>query len=82
VQGEHKISRGYLPSATYSSHYVLNPVAAGLIRRSLRRHTIEGEQQIEAMASQVSPFRAESSELQGAIAGIRTNQNAQQAQAE
>ncbi|HFB2048655.1 MAG TPA: hypothetical protein TECP_01015 [Hyphomicrobiaceae bacterium MAG_BT-2024] len=25
AQGEHKLSRGYLPTPTYSSHYILNP---------------------------------------------------------
>jgi predicted N-acyltransferase len=25
AQGEHKISRGYLPSTTYSAHYIVNP---------------------------------------------------------
>ena len=25
AQGEHKISRGYLPTTTYSAHYIVDP---------------------------------------------------------
>ena len=31
AQGEHKISRGYLPSPTYSSHYIVDPTFRSMV---------------------------------------------------
>ena len=31
--GEHKIQRGYVPSLTYSLHYMTNPGFAGVVAR-------------------------------------------------
>ena len=33
AQGEHKISRGYMPTTTYSAHYIADPGAAPRDRR-------------------------------------------------
>ena len=56
AQGEHKVSRGYLPAPTYSAHYISNPsfrraVAAFLDeeRPAIRRHM--------AALAEESPFR-------------------------
>ncbi|KAK9837165.1 hypothetical protein WJX81_007626 [Elliptochloris bilobata] len=37
AQGEHKIQRGYLPSKTYSSHYIRDPMLRGAVANFLRR---------------------------------------------
>jgi predicted N-acyltransferase len=56
AQGEHKIQRGYLPSATYSAHWIAHP---GL-RRAVRDHL---DQERPAMVAEIaallhlSPFR-------------------------
>jgi predicted N-acyltransferase len=56
AQGEHKIQRGYLPSATYSAHWIAHP---GL-RRAIADHLArERTMMLAEMAalSQLSPFR-------------------------
>jgi predicted N-acyltransferase len=56
VQGEHKISRGYLPTTTYSAHYIIDPGLRRAIDDFLRRErayvTAAGEE-----LAQVAPFR-------------------------
>jgi uncharacterized protein len=37
AQGEHKIARGYLPSATYSAHYIADPALRRAIADYLKR---------------------------------------------
>jgi predicted N-acyltransferase len=37
AQGEHKISRGYMPTTTYSAHYILDPALRRAIEDFLRR---------------------------------------------
>src|SRR4030088_1429027 len=37
AQGEHKISRGYLPTTTYSAHYILDPALRRAIEDFLKR---------------------------------------------
>ncbi len=56
AQGEHKIQRGYLPSPTYSAHFISNP---GL-RRAIGDHLARERPAVEAeMAGlmTLSPFR-------------------------
>ncbi len=56
AQGEHKIQRGYLPSATYSAHWIAHP---GL-RRAIGDHLARERPAMEAeMAGlmELSPFR-------------------------
>jgi predicted N-acyltransferase len=56
AQGEHKIQRGYLPSATYSAHWIAHP---GL-RRAIGDHLArERPAMIAEMAAlmELSPFR-------------------------
>ena len=59
AQGPHKIQRGYLPSFTYSNHYVvhegLRDAVAGFLARE-RRHMELEKRHIE----EASPFRRES----------------------
>ncbi len=58
AQGEHKIQRGYLPSPTYSAHWIANP---GL-RRAIGDHLARERPAMEAeMATlmEFSPFKEE-----------------------
>jgi predicted N-acyltransferase len=56
VQGEHKISRGYLPTTTYSAHYIVDPGLRRAIDDFLKRErayvTAAGEE-----LAQSAPFR-------------------------
>jgi predicted N-acyltransferase len=58
AQGEHKISRGYLPTTTYSAHYILDPALRRAIEDFLTRErayvAAAGEELTEA-----APFRKE-----------------------
>ena len=56
AQGEHKISRGYLPTTTYSAHYILDPglrrAIADFLKRERAYVAAAGEELAEA-----APFR-------------------------
>jgi uncharacterized protein len=56
AQGEHKISRGYLPTTTYSAHYIVDPALRRAIEDFLKRErayvAAAGEELAEA-----APFR-------------------------
>jgi uncharacterized protein len=58
AQGEHKISRGYLPVTTYSAHYIVDPGLRRAIDDFLKRErayvAAAGEEMAEA-----APFRKE-----------------------
>ena len=59
AQGQHKIQRGYLPSPTYSAHWIRD---AGFKRAvedfvARERHAVEHE--MEALEDALSPFREE-----------------------
>ncbi len=43
AQGEHKISRGYLPSTTYSSHYIADPTFRSAVGHFLDRESMDIE---------------------------------------
>jgi len=58
AQGEHKISRGYLPTFTYSAHYIRDPNFRTAVEEALQQ---EREQVIYTTAMltiQESPFKA------------------------
>jgi len=58
AQGQHKIARGYLPTAVYSAHYISDPGLSGAVARFLeeeRRH-VQGE--MDWLVEEYSPFRA------------------------
>lgn len=57
AQGEHKVSRGFLPTATYSSHWVAHPAFRQAIRRHLAVERQAMVEYIEEMRSH-SPYRA------------------------
>ena len=57
AQGEHKIQRGYLPSYTYSSHYVRDQQVSGAIEDFLRRENIQNQYRLQMLTQQISPFK-------------------------
>ena len=57
AQGEHKIQRGYLPSYTYSSHYVRDPQVSAAIEDFLYRENAQNQYRLHALTQQVSPFK-------------------------
>jgi predicted N-acyltransferase len=56
AQGEHKIQRGYLPSPTYSAHWIRDAGFRRAVADFLVRETEAVEEQIEDLA-ELSPFR-------------------------
>ncbi|QQS12862.1 MAG: N-acetyltransferase [Rhodospirillales bacterium] len=58
AQGEHKIQRGYLPTPTYSAHWIRDPRFRDAVARFLDEERPEVEKSIEALAA-YSPFRRE-----------------------
>lgn len=62
AQGEHKIARGFLPTKTYSSHWLRNSHFQELIERYLKQEREYLQQQCEQLM-QASPYRNESTDL-------------------
>jgi uncharacterized protein len=58
AQGEHKIQRGYLPTPTYSAHWIRDAGFRRAVADFLVRETAAVEEQIEDL-SELSPFRHE-----------------------
>jgi len=60
AQGRHKIQRGYLPTATYSAHWIRDPNFRKAVANFLERETVAAAQEI-ALLMEESPFRKEES---------------------
>lgn len=58
AQGEHKIQRGYLPTLTYSAHWVRDPGFAAAVSNYLDRERVLVDEEI-AQLMEESPFRRE-----------------------
>jgi len=58
AQGEHKIQRGYLPTATYSAHWIADAGFAGAVEHFLARERPAVEREIAALED-YSPFKEE-----------------------
>ena len=61
AQGEHKLARGYMPTATYSSHYIPNPS----FRRAISSYLDEERSYVERsreMLAQYGPYRRDTDE--------------------
>lgn len=56
AQGEHKIARGFLPTPTYSAHWIANPMFKDAIHDFLQRE-IPGMQHYIQQLQQHSPFK-------------------------
>jgi uncharacterized protein len=57
AQGEHKIQRGYLPTPTYSAHWIRDANFAGAVEDFLRRERRALESEMVALETELSPFR-------------------------
>ena len=57
AQGQHKIARGYLPTAVYSAHHIADRALRAPVARFLEeeRRNIQGE--MDWLAEECSPFR-------------------------
>jgi predicted N-acyltransferase len=58
AQGQHKIARGYLPTAVYSAHYIADTGLRHAVARFLEeeRRAVQGE--MDWLAEEYSPFKA------------------------
>jgi predicted N-acyltransferase len=58
AQGQHKIQRGYLPTPTYSAHWIRDPNFRAAVAGFLKRETAVAAHEIAALMEE-SPFRRE-----------------------
>jgi uncharacterized protein len=61
AQGEHKLSRGYLPTTTYSAHYIADPA----LRRAIADYLARERSYVEAAGRELAaaaPFRKDLAE--------------------
>jgi len=58
AQGQHKIARGYLPTAVYSAHFIADPALAKAVARFLEAERREVQGEMDWLAEEYSPFRA------------------------
>ena len=57
AQGEHKLQRGYLPSLTYSSHYIASDPLRTAVDRFLQHERAQIDYTMEALLQHVSPYK-------------------------
>lgn len=57
AQGEHKIQRGYLPSPTFSSHYLPDPNFREAVDEFLRRETMRMKMTLAILDEDANPFK-------------------------
>lgn len=57
AQGEHKITRGYLPEPVYSAHWIADPALRKPVERFLEQERRGVQNEIEWLADAYSPFR-------------------------
>ncbi|WP_376875467.1 GNAT family N-acetyltransferase [Albirhodobacter sp. R86504] len=58
AQGEHKLARGYLPTPTYSAHFITNPSLRDAIGRFLAAERAATGEDIEVL-TEMGPFRSQ-----------------------
>ena len=58
AQGQHKIARGYLPTAVYSAHYIADSGLRRAVARFLEEERREVQGQMDWLAEEYSPFKA------------------------
>src|SRR5712691_10082551 len=56
AQGQHKITRGYLPITTYSAHYIVDPALRRAVADFLRHERAHVAAEVEELA-ETAPFR-------------------------
>jgi uncharacterized protein len=59
AQGQHKIQRGYLPSPTYSAHWIRDPGFAEAVADFCRREQRAIENEMEELEEGLSPFKCQ-----------------------
>jgi predicted N-acyltransferase len=59
AQGQHKIARGYLPSAVYSAHWIADPMLREPVARYLEQERAAVESDMAMLSEEYSPFRHE-----------------------
>lgn len=57
AQGPHKISRGYLPTETYSAHWIENPNLRDAVASFLTKERRQNKFDIEYLKNKMSPYR-------------------------
>ena len=57
AQGQHKIARGYLPTAVYSAHWIADPALRKPVARFLEQERAAVEQEMEWLEEEYSPFK-------------------------
>jgi predicted N-acyltransferase len=57
AQGEHKLQRGYLPSLTYSSHYIRDGQLRGAVDRFLEYERGQIDHTLDVLMQHVSPYK-------------------------
>jgi uncharacterized protein len=58
AQGQHKIARGYLPTAVYSAHYIADPMLSNAVARFLEEERRQVQGEMDWLAEEYSPFKA------------------------
>jgi predicted N-acyltransferase len=58
AQGQHKIARGYLPTAVYSAHYISDPGLSRAVARFLEEERRQVQGEMDWLAEEYSPFKA------------------------
>jgi predicted N-acyltransferase len=58
AQGQHKIARGYLPTAVYSAHYISDPGLSKAVGRFLEEERRQVQGEMDWLAEEYSPFKA------------------------
>lgn len=62
AQGSHKLARGYMPSHTYSAHWIVNPSFRDAVDRYLEDEREYVDQEIDFIEERHSPFRGEATD--------------------
>ena len=57
AQGEHKLQRGYLPSKTYSSHYIHDQQLASVLGRYLESEQTAVDYNLLKLSEIASPYK-------------------------
>jgi uncharacterized protein len=57
AQGQHKIARGYLPTAVRSAHWIAHPGLREAVAEFLERERPAVEAEIEGLTEELSPYR-------------------------
>ena len=57
AQGQHKIARGYLPTAVYSAHYIADPALRAPVARYLDQERTAVKQEMDWLTEEYSPYR-------------------------